>query len=58
MTNKIRATFDFNKQFISILSFPISTLWSDNLCDDDDKDSTSRLLILSANINCCCSALV
>ena len=48
--NKIIATPGFNKQFISILSFSINTLWLENLGDDDyyDKDSISKLLILSA----------
>ena len=33
--NKIIATPGFNKQFISILSFCINTLWLENLGDDD-----------------------
>jgi hypothetical protein len=33
--NKIIATPGFNKQFISILSFSINTLWLENLSDDN-----------------------
>ena len=33
--NKIIATPGFNKQFISILSFSINTLWLENLGDDN-----------------------
>lgn len=42
--NKIIATLGFNKQFISILSFSINTLWLENL-SDDNYDKRLNILI-------------
>jgi hypothetical protein len=43
--NKIIATPGFNKQFISILSFSINTLWLENLGDDDYYDKRLNIQI-------------
>lgn len=43
--NKIIDTPGFNKQFISILSFSINTLWLENLGDDDDYDKRLNIQI-------------
>ena len=44
--NKIIATPGFNKQFISILSFSINTLWLENLGDDDYYDKRLNIQIV------------